>query len=95
VPSCETDANCDAGSGRPYCDTDRNICVECLGDGNCADTDDPICLEGRCVECVDDSTCGGDDPYCRTENHRCVECLTDANCDQDEFCDNDFSCQSP
>ncbi len=93
VPTCNADADCDAGGGRPYCDMAKAVCVQCLADANCPDQDRPTCIEGVCAECAADADCGGGDPYCETTRYRCVECLVDANCDQGETCDQDFSCQ--
>lgn len=74
----------------PYCDTTSSVCVECLGNPNCAGTQRPVCnvVTHACAECGADTDCtggggrlgGGGGPYCDVAAGRCVACVTDANC---------------
>ncbi len=71
---CLTPGGCpQAGS---YCDVDRELCVACLEDAHCDEPDAPQCdtRTGQCVQCVNDTPCGGEAPACETQSHRCVAC---------------------
>lgn len=103
APGCQSNADCSAAAGTPYCSTARGVCVECTGDGNCtANQGQPYCAPtGRCVECVSDGNCAGTgQPYCNTSTtflfnaYQCVECLTLANCPTGcTACSLDHTCQ--
>jgi len=63
------------------CDTATNECAaRCTGIGQCQDPK-PICSippgasAGLCVECIDNSTCGGGTPQCNTATKQCVPCV--------------------
>lgn len=72
----------------PYCDPVATVCVECLGDANCADGNRNTCdpTTHQCVECTTDVQCGGDTPYC-SQSLNCVACLSDGNCGTGQTCD--------
>ena len=62
---CVGDEDCVEG----VCDEDAQVCVECLGDGDC----DGVCdvEANRCVECIGDDVCG-DGRVC-TEDNQCID----------------------
>jgi hypothetical protein len=70
LSGCEGDRDCPAGT---LCATqlgDHGSCVECIGDGDCADVDLPRCDNYVCVpECITDSDCTGQDEVC--VDHHC------------------------
>jgi len=56
-PSCSSDDDC----GDKLCDMGTGICVECLGNGDCPDNQDPICADNqKCEECNVDGDCNGE-----------------------------------
>jgi len=94
-PACTSDAQC--GFPTPYCDTAAQVCVQCLGDPNCANAPNNanFCSVSThtCVQCNSNAQCGGGgQPYCSPAG-RCVECLADGNCPTNEKCNlNTFRC---
>jgi hypothetical protein len=73
---CTEDLHCD-DSDQPRCETDENVCVECISDGDC---NGELCHpdEHTCVACVGDADCPGG--ACDPESFACVGCLTDEHC---------------
>lgn len=82
---CEADEVCDAPTGectepcspaepctsseRSVCHPDREVCVECIGDGTCGG-EHPRCAlpAGECVECLTGADCGDPShPVCNQE----------------------------
>ncbi|KAI1295526.1 Teneurin-3 [Halotydeus destructor] len=62
------------------CVSDCNEC-QCHDDanGSCSEKCDPFpCLNGKCVECLGDSDCKGEDKKCL--DNKCVQCKTNADC---------------
>jgi Cys-rich repeat protein len=78
VLSCSSNGNCPPNL--PYCG--GSYCVQCLGDGNCAGTGQPVCsVTGKCINCRSNLDCGAGrtcDP-----NQGCIvqtTCGSSANC---------------
>ena len=70
-PACTATGNeCDSKPLTPVCKTPENICVECLGDGNCGGST-PVCdtVSNTCVECTQTSQCGTGETC---TNNKCV-----------------------
>lgn len=94
-PACSSDAQCSLPT--PYCDPSAHVCVECLGDPNCASAQNGahFCNLGThtCVQCTSSAQCGGGQgAYC-SPGGRCVECLADGNCGPNQKCNlNDYLC---
>jgi Cys-rich repeat protein len=93
-PACTSDAQC--SFPLPYCDPSALVCVECLGDPNCANFGNGrnTCDLGThtCVQCATDAQCGGGRPYC-APGGTCVACLSDGNCTGGQKCDpNTYRC---
>ena len=66
--------------------------LECYANTDCR-PEKPICNNGTCVECVQDSHCSSDAPVCDTANKQCVECLQDAHCgDKEPYCSSSKLC---
>lgn len=66
-----------------FCDLGRSICARCTGDEICktADPETPVCSPvGRCVLCVNDSTCPAATPRCDRTTGSCVQCLGASDC---------------
>jgi hypothetical protein len=82
VPTCTSDVDCRASIARPYCNLNRNVCVECNGDDECPAAS-PHCevATGACEVCIQDADCPASTPRCDARSdHRCVQCLTSADC---------------
>ena len=78
---CLTNIDClTKGLTLPYCNVAQHICQECLVDSDCDGDAHKACYLGQCVECDNDSQCGGSTPFCNTTRHRCQECLSDVDC---------------
>ena len=64
-PECCKDSDCITNE-KPVCDTDNNVCLECLKDSDCpddkpiCDTDNNVCIEG----CKVDENCVGYNEKC-------------------------------
>ena len=73
----------------PLCDTKTNMCVACLGHGDCTNADAARCDAGNCVACQDSADCAGvaEGAVCNAET--CVECaLSDESaCTSGKTCD--------
>ena len=86
-PACTGDAQC--AQPTPYCDTAASVCVQCLGDPNCANNQNNAhtcnLSSHTCVQCATSANCGGQDPYC-SPTGACVQCLADGNCGQNQKC---------
>jgi hypothetical protein len=70
-----TDAGACAAPGTPFCSS-SGACVQCLGDGNCANG---ICISGTCESCPDAGTnleigCGGHCTNAATDRNNCGAC---------------------
>lgn len=107
-PTCTGPGQC-ADPQKPICSNIASgaatgLCVQCLESGQC-DGATPQCntVRKQCVQCVDDTVCGG--RVCSGSN-RCVECVNDMrcggdtpNCDLDSntcvACLNNSQCLSP
>ncbi len=88
---CLGDADCPAGN---LCD--NNVCVPgCSPTQPCANGQQCDLPEGTCVECVDDSACGGATPYCLQSENRCVPCLSvpQDTCPDGQYCRADHVCE--
>jgi MYXO-CTERM domain-containing protein len=74
TPVCNNDPGQCAGTVQDPC-----FCVQCTPtqQGQCVGTPNPVCNPdtNTCVECNDDSHCGGTKPVCL--NHACVPCEND------------------
>jgi len=40
-----------------------------------------------CLQCTNDSHCGGDRPHCNLDNFKCVACFNNSGCSAGEVCD--------
>lgn len=81
--SCGSNADCDEGS----CDLGRRVCVECVGDADCAN--DGICVSNACqpiITCDSSNDCPSE-LVCHDGLGRCVDCEADADCEDGEVCD--------
>ncbi|MBX3271645.1 MAG: hypothetical protein KF729_15370 [Sandaracinaceae bacterium] len=85
---CVADAQCPGA--RPRCDVATNVCVQCLGTGDCADglecTAD-LCTAGVCsnpLRPAGDPCTGG---VCAGDAASCVQCLDDSHCAGSTRCD--------
>ena len=88
---CLSDANCTAGN---LCV--NNACVPgCSGTKPCPSGQQCQLPQGQCVQCVDNSGCGGATPFCLTSENRCVTCLPGAQdtCPQGSYCRADNVCE--
>ncbi|NOY91680.1 MAG: hypothetical protein GXP55_10805 [Deltaproteobacteria bacterium] len=79
---CEVDANCTSAT-KAACVS--GSCAPCANTADCASVSGlPACDTGAspntCVECLDDTNCGGGTPRCNTTTQVCVECLVNADC---------------
>lgn len=94
---CDTDdycgPTCSACTGGPYpfCGATGQDCIECTGDGHCAQGN--YCKNDFCAPCkVTDHcgiacvACGGSKPYCNAEGSACVACVVDQHCSGGNFC---------
>jgi hypothetical protein len=85
-----------------FCNTYRSLCecnLDCVGEicvtaeqgcsnnGECTSMQNPFCIEGKCVQCEDDTNCQGEGAKC--SNGACV-----AGCTVDENCPILHACQS-
>lgn len=84
---CVGPANCpQAGT---TCDPLSRQCVaSCSTNTDCTSSDQPTCdtARGVCVQCLADTSCGGELPYCDTARGVCVQCLGNANCASGHTC---------
>jgi MYXO-CTERM domain-containing protein len=93
TPVCNNDPSQCTGTPQDPC-----FCVQCTPtqQGQCAGTPNPVCNPdtNTCVECNDDSHCGGTEPVCF--NHVCVPCQND-NGGAQPACNNNTRpvCQKP
>ena len=82
---CDTNADCVATGGPHTCDTDRHVCVDCIG------PNDPcrFCelVTFSCVGCLVDGDCPPGDPFCGPSYECTGSCATDDDCPSDLFCD--------
>ena len=65
--------------------------TSCTTNANCSSG---VCnpQTGKCVECINDSTCGTTFPKCKLSTSTCVECIADGDCNAFETCINDRCC---
>ncbi|MBN1612547.1 MAG: hypothetical protein JW940_38310 [Polyangiaceae bacterium] len=84
VPVCGANGDC-TESKRPFCWAAQNVCVECLGDEDCASAK-PLCVDYRCRECGSDEDCADPEPHCLASNHECKACLDDSECEEGLRC---------
>jgi hypothetical protein len=82
---CTKNTHC--GGSKPVCDTSADQCVECTGAaGNagmeCKDSGKSVCnaQTRSCVQCIDNSKCGGTTPICDKTQNKCVPCTADSEC---------------
>lgn len=70
----------------PACDV-RPKSVPCSNAGDCEAAGDRFryCVESRCVECLDDMSCG--------EGNRCVDGLCERSCREDRDCPRGERCR--
>ncbi|MBI5524829.1 MAG: hypothetical protein HY897_00695 [Deltaproteobacteria bacterium] len=78
LPDAGTDAGKDAGT-------------KCTSNAQCGGAT-PVCnvADGKCVECLENSTCVLGHPgqiYCHSTLHKCVECVTSYTCTGGKTCD--------
>src|SRR5690606_11353238 len=67
----------------PVCESDANVCVECLADDDCTDDAAPACDpdDNVCVECMEDADCGDPAmPMCGDDNHCAAGCTESEEC---------------
>jgi hypothetical protein len=85
--TCVEPSDC-AGQRATLCSNELDVCVQCLGDGDCSEPGRPACERGgRCVECMADVHCPTEKPSCQLATHRCVECVDTTQCDAGRVCD--------
>jgi hypothetical protein len=78
---CEANADCPEDT--PFCDTENNLCLECLNNTHC---DGLICSEGMCVEeCESDGDCDLREiclgNVCKTGCRNDTQCASGMTCD--------------
>jgi hypothetical protein len=86
APTCTADLRCRAGclsdescrETAPYCNLGTGECQQCRSNSECGDAALPFCAEGRCVECLQATTCSAALPFCKVG--RCVACQADGDC---------------
>ena len=99
---CSTHATCEgiSPSDSRWCNGD--VCFDKFGNGyqtcgSSVECQSNVCDAGTCVECLQNSHCGGDEPYCRLivgDLNYCVECLQNSHCPSSDFCnDSTERCQ--
>jgi hypothetical protein len=98
--SCASDKDCRAQD--LLCDTSRRVCVECLANDHCGDSQ--ICVNTACADitpCTSSRDCPTDQ-VCSDLLRRCVDCVADVDCADGEVCageqcraacDSDKDCQ--
>ncbi|HOD08695.1 MAG TPA: hypothetical protein PKG98_11475 [Myxococcota bacterium] len=81
VSTCATSDDCAATPAMPYCETNSELCVQCLSDGSCPEG--RLCIDYSCVvgckgdrDCPDNLRC---DPKV-APNGDCFPCIQDADC---------------
>ncbi len=91
--ACENAPDCVAKDpARPLC-TNDGACVECEGFADCTDPLAPICGDGTCSACSDESQCVSrdmelDDGLVQcAPSGACVECTEHAHCPGSDVCD--------
>ncbi|MCB9587684.1 MAG: hypothetical protein H6718_19935 [Polyangiaceae bacterium] len=93
--SCDADTPCSAG----YCDSTTNVCVSCLFDSQCGNSQ--VCLNHECVmqaTCETSLDCANDQhglAICDPNRHRCVECAANADCGAGGECVNQHCVAHP
>jgi hypothetical protein len=86
VQSCatEVDPDHDCGfSGGLTCDTTSYVCLACMSDDDCKDSNyGPHCVAGqtRCGKCATDADCSGGAPHCDPLKFECVACRDSRDC---------------
>jgi hypothetical protein len=87
----EADAGCDAVPLTPVCHRDRNVCVECESDDDCAGRDDalgPSCLAARgYCQCENDDDCSGN-----PNGPRCHQVVRACSCIDSDDCPEGIRC---
>ena len=80
--ACEAGEACVQGKCEPACP-----CSSCTCESG-------ICVDDRCVECVEDADCPGERPVCDPMDGACRVCLVDAQCTGDgrTRCNSEFEC---
>ena len=73
----------------PLCDTKTDMCVACLGHGDCTDADAARCDGGSCVPCQDSAECVGVAAGAVCNSESCVECALgeESACTGGKTCD--------
>ncbi len=97
---CKGDNDC-SNPERTYCDTERNICVQCRNSGDCPSN--LMCINNICVQdmndggtdtggyCVIDLDCKDSGrPHCDTERNICVACRNTDDCTSPHICVNNI-----
>lgn len=84
----ETDAQVGTCLDDDRCEPSLGLCVECLGNDDCADGALRVCntQRGECVECVGSLGCTSDRPVCVPDTSTCVECQFDVDCPGGSVC---------
>ncbi len=87
---CVLDSQCPAGN---VCT--NNACVPGCSANQACPAGQVCSGAGQCVQCLNDTHCGGATPRCDTQSSRCVACLPGAtdNCPVGQYCRNDFVCE--
>jgi hypothetical protein len=87
----EPDAGCDTVALTPVCHRDRNVCVECESDADCAGRDDalgPNCLAARgYCQCEGDGDCAGN-----SNGPRCHQVVLACSCIDSDDCPEGMRC---
>ncbi|MER2564912.1 MAG: hypothetical protein ABTQ32_29580 [Myxococcaceae bacterium] len=87
---CLTNQHCTAGA--PFCDTTRNLCVQCQPSNDTCDAGTYCSAQGACVR---GCRTGAD---CRSglclPSHDCVTCTSDSECDTSRTCGSGI-CDTP
>ena len=78
---CVQDGDC-AGTSAPYCNSEKNLCVQCTEASHCSSGEVCDTDNAQCVGCIGDQDC--DDGVCHQQS--CVECVVDDDCDGTQTC---------
>lgn len=89
---CELESNRGCVPHRPYCiaigkQSDESaaagevVCGECRDEGDCGDSDTPLCVDHRCVACTQDDHCTSSNASrCDLETNQCARCNDIGQC---------------
>lgn len=91
VPACnDADQNAFCPNTSIECDDDRQLCIACRSDSDCAASPGyPHCISSGtlCVQCLNDAQCADPTPYCDPVLMACVACRDSRDCGSMGLCD--------